>query len=301
VTQITEEFRTLRGFHQNDKPYTAPVKVAVLTAWGKLRSWVYVGHFIHGMELYELTESLAGLPVNVTFLSFDDILQNGIPKDNQVIINAGRANSAWTGGELWKNEKIIEAITDWIANGGGFIGVAEPSAYQHNTQYFQLSHLLGVDRETGLTLNKSKIKFSVPDEKHFIMQDMEGDIDFGKDVDKVFVVDKETKVLAEKEGSVKIALHNFKKGRSIYLSSYKFTPQNTRLLHRALYWAAGQEGDFGPWTCSNIYTDCAYYPKSKKLVVINSSDKSEKTKVFDSSGKSINVSLEPHGIKIMDL
>jgi hypothetical protein len=96
-------------------------------------------------------------------------------------------------------------------------------------------------------------------------------------------------------------LHNFKKGKAVYLSGYKFAPQNTRLLHRALFWAAGREGDFDPWTCSNIYTDCAYYPKGKKLVIMNSSDKSEKTKVFDSSGKPINVSLEPHGIKITDL
>jgi len=301
MTQIAEEFRILRGFHENDKPYTAPIKVAVLTAWGRLRCWVYVGHFIAGMELYELTESLAGLPVNVMFLSFDDILQNGVPKDCQVIINTGRVNSAWTGGDHWKNEKIIEVITDWVANGGGFIGVAEPSACQHNAQYFQLSHLLGVDREIGLTLNNGKIKFSVTDEKHFIVQDVKGDIDFGNDINKVFVVDKDTKVLAEKEGSPRVAVHNFRKGRSIYLAGYKFTPENTRLLYRTLFWAAGRERDFGPWTCSNIYTDCAYYPKGKKLVVINSSDKSEKTKVFDSSGKSINVSLEPHGIKIMDM
>jgi beta-D-galactosyl-(1->4)-L-rhamnose phosphorylase len=301
VEQITEEFRTLREFHKNDKPYTAPVKVAVLTAWGRLRSWVYVGHFIHGMELYEVTESLAGLPIDITFISFDDILRSGIPKDCRVIINAGWVNSAWTGGEHWKNEKIIEAITAWVAKGGGFIGVAEPSACQHNTQYFQLAHLLGIDRETGLTLNKGRMKFSLPDEKHFIMQDIEGDIDFGKDIDNVFLVDKDTKVLAEKDGSPKVALHNFKKGRAVYLSGFKFTPQNTRLLHRALFWAASREGDFGPWTCSNIYTDCAYYPKGKKLVVINSSDKNEKTKVFGSGGKSINISLEPHGIKIIEM
>jgi beta-D-galactosyl-(1->4)-L-rhamnose phosphorylase len=179
--------------------------VAVLTAWGKLRSWVYIGHFIAGMELYELTESLAGLPVEVEFISFDDILKTGIPRDVKVLINCGRANSAWCGGEHWKNEKIIEAITAWVAKGGGLIGVAEPSACQHNTQYFQLSHLLGVDREIGLTLNKGQMKFSIPDEKHFIMKDLENDIDFGSDIDKVFLVDKDTKVLAEKEGSPKIA------------------------------------------------------------------------------------------------
>lgn len=44
------------------------------------------GYLLHGMELYELTESLAGLPVEVTFLSFDDVLTGGVPQDVQVIL-----------------------------------------------------------------------------------------------------------------------------------------------------------------------------------------------------------------------
>jgi beta-D-galactosyl-(1->4)-L-rhamnose phosphorylase len=301
INGINDEFRAIKQLHADGSPYTAPLKVAVLTAWGKLRSWVYVGHFIHGMELYEVTESLAGLPIEVTFISFDDIIRNGIPRDVQVILNAGRVNSAWSGGDHWKNENILAAITAWVAGGGGFIGVGEPSACMHSSQYFQLAHVLGVDRKTGMTWGLSKRKYAQAGPEHFILQDSKGDIDFGNDIDNVFVVDKEAEVLAEKDGSPRITVHNFKRGRSIYLSGYKFTPQNTRLLHRALFWTASREGDFGPWTCSNIHTDCAYYPKGKKLVVINSSDKREKTKVFTSGGKSIDIILEPHGIKIMDV
>ena len=301
VTQINEEFRTLRSFHQNDKPYTSPVKVAVLTAWGKLRSWVYVGHFIPGMELYELTESLAGLPVDVTFISFDDILQNGIPKDCRVIINAGRLDSAWSGGRHWKNEKIIEAITAWVTNSGGFIGIGEPSACRYSSQYFQLTHILGVDRETGQTCSKPKRNYNLEEQKHFILEDAESDIDFGDDINNVYITDKDTQVITDCGLSPKIALHNFGKGQSVYLSGFKFTPQNTRLLHRCLFWAAGRQSDFGPWTTSNINTDCAYYPKEKKLVVINSSEETQQTKILDAKGNSIDVSLEPYGIKIMEI
>ncbi|MBN1998532.1 1,3-beta-galactosyl-N-acetylhexosamine phosphorylase [candidate division KSB1 bacterium] len=300
VTQITAEFRALGEFHKNDKPYTAPVKTAVLTAWGKLRSWVYVGHFIPGVELYELTESLAGLPVDVTFLSFDDILKNGIPKDIQVILNAGRVNSAWVGGEHWKNEKIIEAITAWVANGGGFIGVGEPSACIHSSQYFQLSNILGLDRETGQTCGKPKRKYTTVNQKHFILEDIERDLDLGDDIDDIYIINKDTQVLTDKDNSPRIAVHKFGKGRSVYLSGYKFTPQNTRLLHRSLCWAAACEDSFKPWTCSNINTECAYYPKSKKLVVVNSSDDRQETKVFDSKGSSISVSMDPHGIEIIN-
>ncbi|HJX70640.1 MAG TPA: lacto-N-biose phosphorylase central domain-containing protein, partial [Bacteroidales bacterium] len=301
IEHITKEFRMLKQFHAQGRPYIAPLKVAILTAWGKLRSWVYVGHFIHGMELYELTESLAGLPVEVSFISFNNILEQGIPKDIDVIINAGKVGTAWSGGEHWKNEKIIEAITRWVDSGGGFIGVGEPSAIQYSSQYFQLSHLLGVDRETGLTLNNVKLASAVSQNKHFIFEDMKNGIDLGKDIDNIFVLGKNTKVLLQMNESVKIALNQFGRGQSMYLSGFRFTPQNTRLLHRSLYWVAGRQKDYGPWTCSNIYTDCAFYPDIRKLVVINSSDSAEKTKVFVSDGKTCEVSLEPHGIQIVDL
>ncbi len=301
VEQIGREFRTIKQFHADGGPYTAPLKVAVLTAWGKWRSWVYVGHFIHGMELYEITESLAGLPVEVSFISFSDILNNGIPGDVDVIINAGRVGNAWSGGEHWRNEKVIETITKWVAGGGGFIGVGEPSACRYSSQYFQLSHLLGLDREIGLTMSGIKLDCKVSDKDKFILEDKVSDIDFGKDIDNVYVLGKDVMVLSEKDGSVKIAVNNFGKGKSVYLSGFKFEPQNTRLLCRSLFWAAGKQGDFRPWTCSNINTDCAYYPNTRKLVVVSSSDETEKTKVINADGKSVDVSLEPHGIKIIDL
>jgi beta-D-galactosyl-(1->4)-L-rhamnose phosphorylase len=301
VEHITQEFRTLKQFHAEGNPYIAPLKVGVLTAWGKLRSWVYVGHFIHGMELYEITESLAGLPVKVTFIGFSDLLEHGIPDDIDVILNAGKAGTAWSGGEHWKNEKIIETITNWIYNGGGFIGIGEPSAIKYSSQYFQLSHLLGVDRETGSTLNREKIKFSVLDDRHFILEDMKSNIDLGNYTDKIFVTGISTTVLSQTDGSVKIAVNRFGKGQSFYFSGFKYTPENTRMLYRSLFYAAGKQNDYGTWTCSNPYTDCAYYPKIKKLVVINNSDQTEETKVFSMDKKEYSLNLEPYGIKIIDL
>ena len=301
IEQITHEFRTIKQLHVAGKPYTAPIKVGVLTAWGKLRSWVYVGHFIHGMELYEITESLAGLPVDVSFISFSDILENGIPDDIDVIINAGKAGSAWTGGKHWNHEKIIDTISAWIAGGGGFIGVGEPSATSYSGKYFQLSHVLGVDRETGLTLNKDKLPINISTQNHFILSDTGNAVDFGKDTGNMFITNEKTTVLASKDGSVQLAINQFGKGHSLYLSGFKFTPENTRLLHKGLFWAGGKEKLYGPWTSSNMKTDCAYYLEAKKLIVINSSDETESTLVSDANGKTHEVQLKPHGIEIIDL
>ena len=300
IEQITSEFRTLKQFHADGAPYTAPLRVAVLTAWGQWRSWDYVGHFIPGIEIYEMTESLAGLPIDVSFISFQDIQKHGIPDSVDVIINAGKAGSAWCGGEHWKNTKIIDAITGWVAAGGGFIGIGEPSAVKHNGQYFQLALLLGIDREIGLTLSHVKLPLSVLS-KHFILEDSDGELDFGKDIDNVYVLGSDTKVLAEKKGSPQITVNSFGRGKAIYMSGFKFLPENTRLLHRSLFTAAGKESEYSTWTSSNIRTDCACYPQNKKLVVISSSDKPETTEVFDPAGKPVRVDLEPYGIKITDI
>lgn len=301
VESLATEFRTLREIRKGDKPYSAPFKIGILTAWGKSRSWICNGHFIHGLELNELIESLAGMPVDVEFVSFDDILKSGIPADVKVLINAGRANSAWCGGDHWKNETIVETITGWVAQGGGFVGVGEPSACEHNGQYFQLSHLLGVEREIGRSLSKQKYGYQKSDEPHFITADLAGEIDFGKDVGNVFVLGAETTVIADNEQSPQIATRHFRQGRSLYLSGYKFAPQNTRLLHRALYWAAGMEAEFGCWVSGDINAECAYYPENSKLIVINNSDSPVKTTVSGAAGDSIDVSLEPFGIKIINV
>lgn len=300
IEELANEFRLIRQFHQNDKPYAAPFKIAILTAWGKLRSWICNGHFNHGIEISELIESVAGLPFDVEFISFDDILKNGIDKDVAVIINAGRVNSSWSGGEHWKNTEIIAKISDWIARGGGFIGIGEPTAVTGSGSYFQLAHILGVDREIGQTLSHEKKPFSINRETHFILQDVTEAIDFGNDVAQVFLTSKNAVVLKEKEGSPRIAVNQFQKGRTVYLSGYKFAPQNSRLIYRAIYWAANQEKDFQKWLTSNINTDCAYYPKSQKLVVINSSDKPQKTTVFDFKENEIRIELEPFCIKVVD-
>ena len=299
VRELAQEFRTIREIRRNTKPHTAPFKIAVLTAWGKSRSWICNGHMIPGLELNEIIESLAGLPFEVEFLSFDDLLKQGIPHDVRGMINSGKAHSAWSGDIHWTDPRLIELVTEWVAQGGGLIGVGEPSACEHNGQYFQLAHLLGVDREIGRSLSKDKLTYQQADTKHFIMEDGGGEIDFGKDIDNVFVTSRDTRVLADRERSPRVATHTFGSGRAIYLSGYKYTPHNTRLLHRALYWAAGAESDFGAWVCSNLYTECAYYAGSNKLIVINNSDRKQVTRVCDSDKNGIEVSLEPHGMKIL--
>ncbi len=301
IELLTQEFRMLKEYHVDDKPYSAPGKVAILTAWGKLRSWICSGHLTPGLDLNELIESLAGLPVDVEFISFDDVVERGIPSDIKTIINAGRVGSAWSGGADWKNAKLVASITEWVAQGGGFIGVAEPSAVDYGSQFFQLAHLLGVDRDTGGRLALGKYAFRKPSGSHFITDDLTGEADFGKDVDNIFVLDGETTVLAEKEGSPRIAVRSFGKGRSVYFSGHKCTPENARLLHRAIGWVSDSEAACSIWQCSNVETECAYYPNHKKLVIINNSGTVQDTRVSVPDREPLEAHLPPHGIAILNV
>jgi beta-D-galactosyl-(1->4)-L-rhamnose phosphorylase len=168
-------------------------------------------------------------------------------------------------------------------------------------QLFKLSHVLGLDRDRGERIANGKYQYAAP-APHFITANLAGAPDFGKDLSDLYVLSAGTRVLAEQDGSPCIATHAFGRGRSVYLSGFKFTYENTRLLHRALFWAAAQEKQFPVWNCSNLRTESAYFPRKGKLVVINNAGTPQKTVVTLGNGRSRKtVRLAAHGIKILDL
>lgn len=302
IAGLANEFRLLKSFHEGDKPYVAPFKIAILTAWGDLRAWIASGHLHAGHDYNELVESLAGLPLDVVFLSFDDLRKKGVPKDVKVLVNVGRAGSAWSGGPEWDDAEINALLTRWVQKGGGLVGIAEPSATPSRPgQFFALSHVLGLDRDRGERIANGKYKFTVADEKHFITADLEKEPDFNKEVDGIYVFGADTKVLLAKNNSPRLATHEFGQGRAVYLSGHKFDYQNTRLIHRVLFWAAKREAEFTVWNTSNIRTESAFFAKQKKLVVINNSGEPQKTQVWNAKGKAIDVALKAHDIAILDV
>jgi beta-D-galactosyl-(1->4)-L-rhamnose phosphorylase len=228
-----------------------------------------------------------------------------VPKGVKVIINAGRDGSAWSGGFNWQEPKISALLTSWVQKGGGLLGVAEPSASATPGSLFRLAHVLGLDRDRGERLANGKFKYTVPPAPvapHFITADLVAAPDFGKDIDGIYVHGPATSVLADKDGSPRIATHEFGKGRSAYFSGFRFTHENTRLLHRALFWAAAQEAKWTVWQTSNIRTEAAWFGKAKKLVVINNAGEPQETVLTLGDGRTTKpVSLAAHGIAILDV
>ena len=73
-----------------------------------------------------------------------------------VLINVGDADTAHTGGSIWEDADVVSAIKGFIHRGGGFIGVGEPAGHQYEGRFLQLAGVMGVEKETGFTLNYDK-------------------------------------------------------------------------------------------------------------------------------------------------
>lgn len=303
IEKVCDEFRLLYDNIDKTKPYCAPFKVAVLNCWGKLRSWSthMVAHALWYKQIYSyqgILEALSGMAFDVQFVSFDDVVENeNILDDFGVVINAGDAYTAFSGGEYWANEKIVSAVRKYVYNGGGFIGVGEPSACQKDGKYFQLATLLGVDEEIGYSL--STRKYNKEEKTHFITEGMK-DIDFGEGKKNIYALDG-TDILVNNNEDIQLATNNFGKGRSVYISGLPYSPENARLLYRALFWAANKENEINIWFAENIEVEVNAYPETKKFCVVNNSYEPQFTKVYKGDGSTINVDLEANEIKWFDI
>lgn len=305
IAGLAREFRLLKSFHAGDRPWTAPGKVAVLTAWGDLRAWTCSGHFTPGVALYDVLEALAGLALDVEFISFDDLVHRGVPKGVKVILNCGRAGSAWSGGYYWDDPRVEAILTEFVQRGGGLVGIGEPSARPQLGRHFRLAQVLGVDRDTGDRVANGKYRYDVPATPaaaHFITADVTAPLDLGPETDGLYVLGGGTQVLADRHGAPRLAVQGFGRGRSVYLSGFKVSPENTRLLHRALVWAAGRDAAWGAWQAANVKTEATWFAKAGKLVVINNAGEPQETVVTLGDGRTTRaVRLEAHGIAILDV
>ena len=305
--QVCDEFRSICDAAGEAKPYSG-VTVAVLNSWGKKRSWMchMVAHELWYQQVYSyqgVYESLSGLGADVRFISFDDIKANGIDKDIDVIINVGDAGTAFSGAEYWADEQVITTIRKWVAEGHGFIGVGEPTAYAKGGKFFQLSDVLGVEKEKGFTLSEDK--YNIEKKVHYITADVEGEIDYGEGMKNIYALDGATVLDIEisprfkrsvNVGEVKLAANEYGKGRGVYIAGLPYSPQNARLLLRAMFWSAHKESELEKAYSTKPETDCTYYPETKKYAVINNTFETQKTTFFDVNGRATEMVLAPNEI-----
>lgn len=297
VADITEEFRELHEHIGTQKPYSG-LKVAVLNHWGKLRSWqaFTVAHALYSKQAYSyygVLEALSGMAVDVEFISFADVIEHGVEASIDVIITAGVAETAFSGGGVWQDPRLVTALRGWVRDGGGLIGVGEPSASLFQGRYFQLADCFGVDREMSQSLSTDKYHRDVTEE-HFITADTEAAIDFGEPLTNVYSLGAETQILDLLDDDVRLAAHQAGRGRAVYLAGLPYSTANARLLLRALHWAASAEEKFPAWLSSNPACEVNYFPETGYYSVANSTDEAAETVVTTGDGTSVPLRLNPN-------
>ena len=300
VESVCNEFRELYENIKGTTPYCVK-RVAVLNCWGKMRAWGC--HMVHHALYYKqnysyagVIEMLSGAPFDVKFISFEDIKNDPHLLDSlDVIINVGDADTAHTGGIWWEDPEISSAIRKFVWNGGGFIGVGEPSGHPYQGHILQLASVLGVEEENGFTLNYDKYNWEEhPD--HFILQDADRPIDFGEGKKNIYALEG-TEVLAQRNKEVQMAAHDFGKGRAVYISGVPYSFANSRTLYRAILWSAHSEEELHTWFSSNYNVEVHAYVKNGKYCVVNNTYEPQDTTVYTTDGSSFALHLDANEIK----
>lgn len=331
VTHIADEFRDIHD-RTDGVAAEGELNVAILNSWGRMRSWMAftVAHALPNKQTYSyygILESLSGMRVNVRFVSFDDILEHGVDPDVDVIINGGPVDTAFTGGNVWANPKLVETLRAWVRDGGALVGVGEPSSLPRFQagRFFQLADVLGVDEERFQTLSVDKY-FPPVTPEHFITTDVPvdpaargaweragyraplsgcgggqgiaplGGIDFGEAVANTYPVSEDVTLLRADNGQVQLAANEYGKGRGVYISGLPYSAANARLLERALFWASHKEDRYAAWSSSNPECEVAHFPGQGLYCVVNNTDQPQTTTVTLADGSSETFDLQPSGI-----
>jgi len=299
VESVCNEFRELYENIKGTTPYCVKT-VAVLNSWGKCRSWGchMVHHALYQKQNYSyagIIEALSGAPFDVKFISFDDIRENPELLDSiDVIINVGDGDTAHTGGFEWADPTVSAAVRKFIYNGGGFIGVGEPTGHQHQGHYLQLATVLGVEKETGFTLGYDKYNWEQhPD--HFILEDVTGEVDFGEGKKNIYALPG-ARILVQKDKEVQMAVNSFGSGRSVYISGLPYTFENSRVLYRAILWSAGAEDQLKKWFSSNYNVEVHAFTANGKYCVVNNTYEPQDTVVYTDKD-SFELHLEANEIR----
>ena len=303
VESVCNEFRELYENIKGTTPYCVKT-VAVLNSWGRMRAWGchMVHHALYQKQNYSyagIIEALSGAPFDVKFISFDDIRNDASILDNiDVIINVGDGDTAHTGGAEWEDPIISSAVRRFVHNGGGFIGVGEPSGHQYQGHYLQLANVLGVEKETGFTLNYDKYNWQAnPD--HFILADVAGEVDFGEGKKSIYAYEG-TDILVQKDKEVQMATNAFGNGRSVYISGLPYSFENSRVLYRAILWAAHGEELLNKWFSSNYNVEVHAFVANGKYCVVNNTYVPQDTVVYTDGG-SFELHLDANEIRWYNL
>jgi len=308
VKEVCDEFRLIKENAGKEGSYSV-TKIAIISFWGKMDSWMMNGNFVddfrnEGIYYNFVLEALAGQPVNIDFISFNEVKKKDLSAYD-CILTFGIPTTSIQGDKLWADEALVAKIREYVDNGGGLVGIGEPSGYLYEGKYFQLHDVLGVQKETG---DKYHLKRDaiVPVENHFITEDVDfSKVKFSPFVRSVYAedatvlkahFDEEYKANMWNAGHVDLAVNDYGKGRAVYMNGLNSCSDSYRLLFRSILWAGHNEGKANIVYSKNPNVDVFYYENSKSYALFNNSADEQNTIYFDIQGNSKKAILKPEEI-----
>ncbi len=300
------------------KAFTHPINIYVLNSWGKRASWPIVDSVFPSVTVLG---NLVDMPVNVKFLSLLEIEKNGIPSDCDVLLNCGEAGSSYSGGYMWGFSSVVEKIEKFVREGGGFIGIGDPSHFEKNGLTWQLSNLLGLeywkkaDSKKGRLDNFSTVWTELPQGRmekssisHFVGENLPQELNFVLCDSLAKPIGEDLKIIYQFRGSPGVVVREYGKGRVGYICGYSGTEEKIekeeflypstydvscdyyRLLKRMIFWTAGKENLLEKLHTETNGIFLYLYPEIDLLAIYNYSPQEVKANIqFDVSllGKKI--------------
>ena len=104
--------------------------------------------------------------------------------------------------------------------------------------------------------------------------------DFGEGKSRIYAQGEHYQILNMDRPYSRLVVNQYGKGRSVYFTGLPYSPQNCRILLRAIYYAAHQEEEMKKFYVTNVDTELAVFEKTGKIAVINNSKEPRQTDLY---------------------
>ena len=98
----------------------------------------------------------------------------------------------------------------------------------------------------------------------------------------------------------RLVVNEYGKGRSVYFTGLPYSPQNCRILLRAIYYAAHREDEMKKYYVSNVDTELAVFEQTGKIAVINNSKEPKQTDLYIEGERKMRLDLAPMEMRWVD-